>query len=92
MLVIRLTRHGAKKTPFYHVTVADRAAKRDGRFVERVGFYNPVSKGNAESLRLNLERIDHWIGVGARPSETVARLISKARKAAAAEVPAAESA
>ena len=72
--------------------MADRAAKRDGRFVERVGFYNPVSKGNAESLRLNLERIDHWIAVGAQPSETVARLISKARKAAAAEAPAAAAA
>ncbi|MEM1437110.1 MAG: 30S ribosomal protein S16, partial [Pseudomonadota bacterium] len=89
MLIIRLTRHGAKKAPFYHVTVADRAAKRDGRFVERVGFYNPVSKGNAESLRLNLERVDYWVSVGAQPSETVARLISKARKAAAAEAPAA---
>lgn len=85
MLVIRLARHGAKKAPFYHVTVADRAARRDGRFVERVGFFNPVSKGNAESLRLDLERVDHWIGVGAQPSESVAKLIDQARKAAAAE-------
>ncbi len=84
MLVIRLARHGAKKAPFYHVTVADRAARRDGRFVERVGFYNPVSKGNAESLRLDLERVDHWLGVGAQPSESVARLISQARKEQAA--------
>ncbi|MGI9327289.1 MAG: 30S ribosomal protein S16 [Pseudomonadales bacterium] len=84
MLVIRLARHGAKKAPFYHVTVADRAARRDGRFVERVGFFNPVSKGNAESLRLNLERVDHWLGVGAQPSESVARLISQARKEQAA--------
>ncbi|MEM9742118.1 MAG: 30S ribosomal protein S16 [Pseudomonadota bacterium] len=89
MLIIRLTRHGAKKAPFYHVTVADRAAKRDGRFVERVGFYNPVSKGNAETLRIDLARIDHWMSHGAKPSETVAKLISKARKAAAAEAPAA---
>lgn len=89
MLTIRLTRHGAKKTPFYHVTVADRAAKRDGRFVDRVGFYNPLSKGNAESLRVDLERIDHWIAKGARPSDTVAKLIVKARKAAAAEAAAA---
>lgn len=92
MLVIRLARHGAKKAPFYHVTVADRAARRDGRFVERVGFYNPVSKGNAESLRLDLDRVDHWLSVGAQPSESVAKLISQARKAAAAETSAAPAA
>ncbi|MFK7916119.1 MAG: 30S ribosomal protein S16 [Pseudomonadales bacterium] len=91
MLVIRLARHGAKKAPFYHVTVADRAARRDGRFVERVGFFNPVSKGNAESLRLDLDRVDHWIGVGAQPSDSVAKLIEQARKAAAAEPAAAAS-
>ena len=54
MVTIRLARHGSKKTPFYHITVADRTAKRDGRFVERVGFFNPVAKGQAETLRVNL--------------------------------------
>ena len=55
MVTIRLARHGSKKSPFYHITVADRSAKRDGRFVERVGFFNPVAKGNSEELRLDLE-------------------------------------
>lgn len=80
MVTIRLARHGAKKSPFYHITVADRSSSRDGRFVERVGFYNPVAKGQAEVLRLDLERVDYWMGVGARPSERVAKLIKQARK------------
>lgn len=80
MVTIRLARHGAKKSPFYHITVADRSSSRDGRFVERVGFFNPVAKGQAEVLRLNLERVDYWIGVGAQPSERVAKLIKQARK------------
>ncbi len=84
MVTIRLARHGAKKNPFYHITVADRAASRDGRFVERVGFYNPVAKGQAEALRLDLERVDYWMSVGAQPSERVAQLIKQARKRAAA--------
>ncbi len=84
MVTIRLARHGSKKNPFYHITVADRAASRDGRFVERVGFYNPVAKGQAEGLRVDLERVDYWLSVGARPSEVVAKLIQKARAAAPA--------
>ena len=84
MVTIRLARHGAKKSPFYHITVADRSSSRDGRFVERVGFYNPVAKGQAEVLRLDLERADYWMGVGAQPSERVAQLIKMARKQAAA--------
>ena len=80
MVTIRLARHGAKKSPFYHITVADRSSSRDGRFVERVGFYNPVAKGQAEVLRLDLERVDYWMGVGAQPSERVAKLIKQARK------------
>ena len=79
MVTIRLARHGAKKNPFYHITVADRAAKRDGRFVERVGFYNPVARGAEEELRIDLERVDHWLGVGAQPSEMVTKLIKRAR-------------
>ena len=81
MVVIRLARHGAKKNPFYHVTVADRAAKRDGRFVEKVGFYSPLARGQSEGLRIDLERVDYWLAEGAQPSERVKHLISKARAA-----------
>lgn len=81
MVTIRLARHGSKKNPFYHITVADRAAARDGRFVERVGFYNPVAKGQAETLRIDLDRVDHWLSVGAQPSDMVKNLIKQARKA-----------
>ncbi len=92
MVIIRLSRSGAKKNPFYHITVADRAAKRDGRFIERLGFFNPVAKGAAEGLRLDLDRVDHWIGVGAQPTDKVKKLITKARANAAtpAEAVAAE--
>lgn len=79
MVTIRLARQGSKKNPFYHITVADRTAKRDGRFVERVGFYNPVAKGNSEQLRVDLDRIDYWISVGAKPSDRVQKLIRRAR-------------
>ena len=84
MVSIRLARHSSKKSPFYHVTVADRAESRDGRFVERVGFYNPVAKGQAESLRLDLDRVDYWMSVGAQPTDIVKKLIRQARKAAPA--------
>ncbi len=90
MVIIRLARSGAKKNPFYHITVADRAAKRDGRFIERLGFFNPVAKGAAEGLRLNLERVDHWVGVGAQPTDKVKKLITRARAIAKAQAPAAE--
>ena len=90
MVSIRLARHGAKKNPFYHITVADRANSRDGRFIERVGFYNPVAKGQAESLRIDLERVDYWLSVGAQPSDMVTKLIKQARKTASQ--PAAETA
>ena len=79
MVTIRLARHGSKKNPFYHITVADRARSRDGRFVERVGFYNPLAKGHSESLRVDLARIDHWLSVGARPSDMVKKLVKQAR-------------
>jgi len=84
MVSIRLARHGSKKSPFYHITVADRSDSRDGRFVERLGFYNPVAKGQSESLRLDLDRVDYWISVGAQPSDVVKKLIKQARKAAPA--------
>lgn len=79
MVTIRLARHGAKKNPFYHITVADRADARDGRFIERLGFYNPLAQGQSEGLRLDLDRVDYWLSVGAQPSEMVGKLIKKAR-------------
>ena len=85
MVTIRLARHGAKKNPFFHVTVADRTAKRDGRFIERIGFYNPVARGQDERTRIDLDRVDYWLSVGAQPSERVRQLIDSARRAAAAQ-------
>ena len=84
MVTIRLSRHGFKGNPFYHITVADRSVQRDGRFVERVGFFNPVAKGQAETLRVTLDRVDYWLSVGARPSAVVKKLISQARRNAGA--------
>ena len=89
MVTIRLARHGSKKHPFFHITVADRSAGRDGRFVERLGFYNPVARGNEEELRVNLERVQYWLSVGAQPTDKVKRLVSRARKQAAGSVAAA---
>ncbi|AWB67974.1 30S ribosomal protein S16 [Saccharobesus litoralis] len=82
MVTIRLSRGGSKKRPFYQVVVADSRCSRDGRFIERVGFFNPVAQGNAERLELDLARVDHWIGVGAQATDRVAKLIKDARKAA----------
>ncbi|HAR32187.1 MAG TPA: 30S ribosomal protein S16 [Gammaproteobacteria bacterium] len=84
MVTIRLARHGSKKHPFYHINVADRAAGRNGRFVERVGFYNPVARGGEEELRLDLDRVQYWIGVGAQPTDKVRSLVARARRAAGA--------
>jgi len=84
MVTIRLARHGSKKNPFYHITVAEKSAKRDGRFIERVGFFNPVAQGQSEELRLDLNRVDHWLSVGAKPSEMVDKLIRRARSQASA--------
>ncbi len=80
MVTIRLARHGARNAPFYHLTVADSARSRNGRFVERVGFFNPLARGKAEKLRVDLPRVDYWLGVGAQPSDRVAALIKQARK------------
>ncbi|PHM29744.1 30S ribosomal protein S16 [Xenorhabdus budapestensis] len=82
MVTIRLARGGAKKRPFYQVVVTDSRNARDGRFIERVGFFNPIASGNAEALRLDLDRIEHWIGLGASVSDRVAALIKNAKKAA----------
>ncbi|MBD1228537.1 30S ribosomal protein S16 [Xenorhabdus griffiniae] len=82
MVTIRLARGGAKKRPFYQVVVTDSRNARDGRFIERVGFFNPIASGKAETLRLDLDRIEHWIGLGASVSDRVATLIKDAKKAA----------
>ena len=88
MVVIRLARAGAKKAPFYNIVVTNRAAPRDGRFIERIGFSNPMSDSPA-SLRLDFARLDHWRGRGAQISPAVRRLEKAARRATrvAAEAP-----
>lgn len=83
MVVIRLSRGGAKSRPFYNIVVADKRSRRDGRFIERVGFYNPLARGGEEPLRIAQDRLAYWVGVGAKPSETVERLLKQAPKAAA---------
>lgn len=83
MVKIRLARGGAKKRPFYHIVVADSRNARDGRRIERIGFYNPLAKGQEERLRVDLERVDYWTGVGAQVSERVQNLVSQARSATA---------
>ena len=81
MVVIRLSRGGSKKRPFYHLTVADQRNARDGRFIERVGFFNPVARGQEESLRIEQERVDYWVSKGAQPSDRVAALLKESAKA-----------
>lgn len=83
MVTIRLARGGAKKRPFYHLVVTDSRNKRDGRYIERVGFFNPVACGKEQRLQLNNERVQHWIATGAQTTERVASLIKEAAKAAA---------
>jgi small subunit ribosomal protein S16 len=83
MVTIRLARSGAKNRPFYHVIVTDSRNSRDGRYIERIGFFNPLARGNEEKLRLDTERVDYWKSNGAKPSERVAKLIKDAQKAAA---------
>jgi small subunit ribosomal protein S16 len=82
MVTIRLSRGGSKKRPFYHFTVTDSRNARDGRFIERIGFFNPLARGQAERLRVDLERVDHWIGLGATTSDRVKQLLKDARKVA----------
>ena len=77
MVKIRLARAGAKKRPFFHITVADSRRARDGKFIERVGFYNPVAKGKEVELEINLERIDYWVSKGAEVSDRVSNLIKQ---------------
>lgn len=77
MVVIRLSRGGAKKRPFYNMVVADSRNPRDGRFIERVGFYNPKAPVGQESLRIQMDRLTYWQGKGARLSDTTARLVKQ---------------
>ncbi len=84
MVVIRLARGGAKKRPFFNVVVTDSRNPRDGRFIERIGFYDPKAPEGREALRFNLDRVSHWQGKGAKVSDTVARLLRQASKTAQA--------
>jgi small subunit ribosomal protein S16 len=83
MVVIRLARGGAKARPFFNIVVADKRTRRDGRFIERIGFYNPIAKGAEESIRIAQDRLTYWREVGAQASPTVERLINQAAKKAA---------
>ena len=82
MVVIRLARGGSKKRPFYSVVVTDSRNRRDGRFIERVGFYNPVANEKQERVRLNAERLNHWVGQGAQVSDAITKLIKEQQAAA----------
>ena len=82
MVVIRLARGGAKKRPFFNIVAADSRTRRDGRFIERLGFYNPVASGGEQPLRIAFDRVDYWAGQGAQLSPTVARLVEQAKAAA----------
>lgn len=90
MVVIRLARGGARNRPFFNVVVADSRNRRDGRFIERLGFYNPVAPaGAADAFRIELDRVAYWVGKGAQASEAVEKLVKRSQKAIAA-APAAE--
>ena len=80
MVIIRLSRTGKKKRPFYHVVVASRKSPRDGRYVERLGFFNPIATGNAIEMKLNLQRIEYWVTNGAQLSGKIQYLIKKYKK------------
>lgn len=77
MVTIRMARGGSKKRPFYQIVVTDSRNRRDGRFIERVGFFNPVARGNEERLRIDRDRVDHWVSKGAQTSERVANLLKQ---------------
>lgn len=80
MVTIRLSRAGAKKRPFYHIVVTDSRNRRDGRYIERLGFFNPIAATQEVGLRLDSERVKYWLSVGAQPSERVAHLIKQYAK------------
>ena len=77
MVTIRMTRHGAKKRPFYHIVVTDSRNSRDGRYIERLGFYNPVAVAGEQGLSINTERVNYWLSQGAQTSDRVAQLIAQ---------------
>jgi small subunit ribosomal protein S16 len=83
MVTIRLSRGGALKRPFYHIVVTDRRNRRDGRYLERLGFFNPIANGEEVRLSVDLQRIEYWKGHGAQTSDRVARLIKQYRSAQA---------
>jgi len=89
MITIRLSRRGAKRQPFYQIVVADIRAKRDGRYIERLGFFNPCAVGGETELRVDWARAEEWIGRGAQPTDRVAQLLKRAKKEAQAPAPAA---
>jgi small subunit ribosomal protein S16 len=78
MVTIRLARGGSKKNPYYYLTVADSRSARNGRFIERLGFFNPTARGQEEKLRIDMERVNYWRSKGAQPSERVASLLKDA--------------
>ena len=80
MVKIRLARAGAKKRPFYHLVAADSRSPRDGRFIERLGFFNPIAVGGEVRLRVNTERVDHWVARGAQLTDRAAKLVGEARE------------
>lgn len=81
MLTIRLSRGGAKKRPFYHIVATDSRNPRDGRFIERLGFFNPIARGGEEKLRIDLERVDYWLNEGGQISDRVRSLVKQYKKA-----------
>ncbi len=83
MVVIRLARGGSKHRPFFNIVVADKRDRRDGRFIERIGFYNPIAAGQAQGFSVKEDRLSYWQGVGAQASPTVVRLVKQAAPAAA---------
>jgi small subunit ribosomal protein S16 len=84
MVTIRLARGGATKRPFYHVVVTDSRNRRDGRYIERIGFFNPIAAGGEERLRVDIGRADYWLSQGAQPSARVGQLLKQSRSSAAA--------
>ncbi len=92
MVVIRLARGGSKKRPFYQITVADQRSRRDGRFIERLGFFNPIARGGEERIRLDMERAEYWIRQGAQASDRVRSILKEVRRQSKAEAAGAEQA
>lgn len=84
MVTIRLARGGSKKRPFFNITVADQRRAATGKFIERIGFFNPSARGSEERLKVDLERVNHWIEQGAQPTDRVNNLLKQAKEAATA--------